>query len=380
MLVKASHEICSSLQRSKALFVAYAYLDPKRSKDQRQTPARRPYDYSFDIMHTPLSILLRHRFLKIFVAALAFAATHVATAQEAWPARPIRVLVGFSPGGSNDIVARLIAPKLANALGKQVVIDNRPGAGGNIATETMLKSPADGYTLMICTPGMLSILPLLQKMSFNPQTDIIPVTLIANTPYVALVNSSLPIHNVTELIAYAKANPGKLNYASSGNGTTGHLAGEMFKLRAGVDIVHVPYKGTGQAIADLLGGQVSLIFDQPISSIQYAKSGKLRVLGLADTHRLKSLPEVPTFAESGVKDFNPVPWTGLCAAKGTPPAIIARLQKEVQQVLRQPDISQRLQQDGMEVVGSSPEQFREFLQHDKQKWANVIKAANVTLN
>lgn len=325
-----------------------------------------------------LSILPRAARLAAGVALLAV--THAAMAQDAWPTRPIRILVGFSPGGSNDIVARLIAPKLADALGKQVLIDNRPGAGGSIAAETMIKAPADGYTLMICTPGTLTIQPFLQKMSFDAQTDIVPVTLIANTPYVALVNASLPIHNVKELIAYARANPGKLNYASSGNGTTGHLAGEMFKLRTGVDIVHVPYKGTGQAIADLLGGQVSLIFDQPISSLQYAKSGKLRVIGVAAAQRLGSLPDVPTFAEAGVKDFEPVPWTGLCAARGTPAPIVARLQKEVQQVLRQPEIAQRLQQDGMEVVGSSPEKFRDFLQADKQKWSGVIKAANVALN
>ena len=319
--------------------------------------------------------------IPVLLAAGLFLATgQAAVAQDTYPNRPVRILVGFSPGGSNDIVARLIAPKLAETLGKQVLIDNRPGAGGNIAADTMLKAPADGHTLMICTTGMLSIQPYLQKMSYDPQTDIIPVSLIANTPYVALVNASLPIHDVKELIAYAKANPGKLNYASSGNGTAGHLAGEMLKLRTGIDIVHVPYKGTGQAMADLLGGQVSLIFDQPISSLQYAKSGKLRVLGVAATRRLDGLPDVPTFAEAGVTAFDPVAWTGLCAAKGTPAPIIARLQKEVQQVLRQPEIAQRLKQDGMEVVGSTPEKFREFLVTDKRKWSEVIKAANVTMN
>ena len=325
----------------------------------------------------------RPHFLKLLFACAALAAASAASAAsavESWPTRPIRILVGFSPGGSNDIVARLIAPKLSDALGRQVLIDNRPGAGGSIAADTMLKAPADGHTIMICTTGMLSIQPSLQKMSYDAQADIVPVSLIANTPYVALVNASLPIHNVKELIAYAKANPGKLNYASSGNGTAGHLAGEMLKLRAGVDIVHVPYKGTGQAMADLLGGQVSLIFDQPISSMQYAKSGKLRVLGVAAAHRLEGLPDVPTFAEAGIKDFEPVAWTGLCAPKGTPAPVVARLQKEVQQVLQQPDIAQRLQQDGMEVVGNSPEKFREFLKADKQKWVGVIKAANITVN
>ncbi len=317
--------------------------------------------------------------LRLIAAGLPLLAT-AAQGAEAYPSKPIRILVGFSPGGSNDIVARLLAPKLSEALGQQILVDNRPGAGGNIAADMMLKAPADGHTLMICTTGMLSIQPSLQKMSYDPQTDIIPVSLIANTPYIALINASLPIHSVKELIAYAKANPGKLNFASSGNGTAGHLAGEMLRLRAGINIVHVPYKGTGQAMTDLLGGQVSLIFDQPISSLPYAKSGKLRVLGVAALQRLKSLPDVPTFVESGVPGFDPVAWTGLCAAKGTPVNVVARLQREVAQVLQQPEISQRLSQDGMEVVGSTSDKFREFLVLDKRKWAGVIKEANVTLN
>ncbi|EHP41544.1 hypothetical protein OR16_19305 [Cupriavidus basilensis OR16] len=317
--------------------------------------------------------------LRLIAAGLPLFAT-AAHGEPTYPSRPIRILVGFSPGGSNDIVARLLAPKLSEALGQQVLIDNRPGAGGNIAADTMLKAPADGHTLMICTTGMLSIQPSLQKVSYDPQTDIIPVSLIANTPYIALVNAALPIHNVKELIAYAKANPGKLNFASSGNGTAGHLAGEMLKLRAGINIVHVPYKGTGQAMTDLLGGQVSLIFDQPISSLPYAKSGKLRVLGVASLQRLQSLPDVPTFAESGVPGFDPVAWTGLCAARGTPASVVARLQHDVAQVLRQPEIAQRLSQDGMEVVGSTSDKFREFLVSDKRKWLSVIKEANVTLN
>lgn len=317
--------------------------------------------------------------LRLIAAGLPLLATAVQGA-DAYPTKPIRILVGFSPGGSNDIVARLIAPKLSDALGQQVIVDNRPGAGGNIAADTMLRAPADGHTLMICTTGMLSIQPYLQKMTYDPQADIVPVSLIANTPYIALVNAALPVHNVKDLVAYAKANPGKLNFASSGNGTAGHLAGEMLKLRAGIDLVHVPYKGTGQAMTDLLGGQVGLIFDQPISSLPYAKSGKLRVLGVASLHRLQSLPDVPTFAESGVPGFDPVAWTGLCAAKGTPAAVVARLQREVAQVLRQPDIAQRLNQDGMEVIGSTSDKFREFLATDKRKWAGVIKEANITLN
>ncbi|CAN7450770.1 Bug family tripartite tricarboxylate transporter substrate binding protein [Polaromonas sp. LjRoot131] len=300
-----------------------------------------------------------------------------ALASDAFPSKPVRILVGFSPGGSNDIVARLIAPKLSEGLGQQVVIDNKPGAGGNIAASAMLSAPADGHTLMMCTTGTLSIQPHLIKAPFNPETDLLPVTQIANAPYLLLVNAALPVKDVKELVAYAKAKPGIINFASSGNGTGGHLAGEMLKARAGIDIVHVPYKGTGQAMTDLLAGQVSMIFDQPVSSMSYAQSGKLRILAVASPRRLPALPDVPTVAESGIPAFDPVTWTGLCAAKGTPAAAIERMQREVAKVLAMPEISKRLVQDGLEPVGSTPQKFREFLAADKRKWGGVIKESNI---
>jgi tripartite-type tricarboxylate transporter receptor subunit TctC len=300
-----------------------------------------------------------------------------ALASDAFPSKPVRILVGFSPGGSNDIVARLIAPKLSEGLGQQVVIDNKPGAGGNIAASAMLSAPADGHTLMMCTTGTLSIQPHLIKAPFNPETDLLPVTQIANAPYLLLVNAALPVKDVKELVAYARAKPGIINFASSGNGTGGHLAGEMLKARAGIDIVHVPYKGTGQAMTDLLAGQVSMIFDQPVSSMPYAQSGKLRILAVASPRRLPALPDVPTVAESGIPAFDPVTWTGLCAAKGTPAAAIERMQREVAKVLAMPEISKRLVQDGLEPVGSTPQKFREFLVADKRKWGGVIKESNV---
>lgn len=301
-----------------------------------------------------------------------------ALAADPFPTKPVRILVGFSPGGSNDMVARLIAPKLAEGLGQQVVIDNKPGAGGNIAASALLAAPADGHTLLMCTTGTLSIQPqLLKSMPFNPQTDLLPVTQIANAPYILLVNSALPVKNVKELVAYAKQKPGDLNFASSGNGTGGHLAGEMLKSRAGINIVHVAYKGTGQAMTDVLGGQVSMIFDQPVSSMQYARAGKLRVLAVASGRRLTAFPDVPTVTESGVPDFEPVTWTGICASKNTPPAAIERVQREIAKVLAMPEISQRLAQDGLEPVGSTPEKFREFLAADKRKWERVIKDADI---
>lgn len=313
----------------------------------------------------------------LVAASVALAGLCAALPAAAFPTKPVRIVVGFSPGGSNDIVARLIGPKLAELLGQQVVIENRPGAGGAIAIQAVLSSPADGHTLSMCTTGSFSIQPHLGPMAFNPEADLVPVTQIANAPYVLLVHNSLPAKTVKDFVAYAKQNPGKLNFASSGNATGGHLAGEMFKAQAGVNLVHVPYKGTSQAVADLLSGQVQVIFDQPVSSMQYVRSGQLRVLGVGALKRLGAYPEVPTIQEAGVAGFDPVTWTGLCAAKGTPPAVVARLQADVAKVLAQPEINRKLVQDGLEPVGSTPEQFRAFLAADKAKWGRIIQQANV---
>ncbi|MGJ7545575.1 Bug family tripartite tricarboxylate transporter substrate binding protein [Variovorax sp. LT1R16] len=323
---------------------------------------------------------LRSLLRTLISVAATIAVVSPAMANDPFPSKPVRIVVGFSPGGSNDIVARLLAPKLAEGLGQQVLVENKPGAGGNIAAQTMLGAPPDGHTLMMCTTGTVSIQPHLTKAPFNPETDLLPVTLIANAPYLLLVNASIPATTVKELISYAKSHPGQLNFASSGNATGGHLAGEMFKSKAGVDIVHVPYKGTGQAMTDLLAGQISIIFDQAVSSMPYAKSGKLRILGVASPQRLKGLPEVPTISESGVPNFDPVTWTGLCAAKGTPAAAILRVQQEVAKVLATPEISQKLIAAGLEPVASTPEQFRAFLAADKIKWGTVIKDAGVKVD
>ncbi|MES2184795.1 MAG: tripartite tricarboxylate transporter substrate binding protein [Pseudomonadota bacterium] len=312
-------------------------------------------------------------------AALALSLAAPAAAQ-GFPSKPVRIVVGFSPGGSNDIVARLIAPKLGEALGQPVFIENKPGAGGNIAASAVLAAPADGHTLLMCTTGVLSIQPFLyKKLPFDPEHDIVPVTQIANAPYLLLVSAALPVKNVPELIAYAKQHPGALNFASSGNGTGGHLAGEMLKSKAGIDMVHVAYKGTGTAMSDVLSGQVGLIFDQPVSSMPNVKAGTLRALAIASPRRLPSLPNLPTVSESGVPDFDPVTWTGLCAARNTPQAAIDRIQQEVAKVIATPEIAQRLVQDGLEPVGSKPEEFRRFLAADKRKWGNAVRQAGITL-
>ncbi len=326
---------------------------------------------------------MQRSFLSSVLAAFALCATVAAPragAADAFPTRPVRIVVGFSPGGSNDIVARVIAPRLSEALGQSVIIENRPGAGGNIAASAVLAAPADGHTLLMCTTGTLSIQPhLMASMPFDSEKDLVPVTQIANAPYLLLVNPQLPAKNVRELIDYAKARPGELNFASSGNGTGGHLAGEMFKSRAGVDMVHIAYKGTGTAMADVLSGQISVMFDQPVSSMPNVRAGKLRALAVASLRRLPGLPDVPTVAESGLPGFDPVTWTGLCAAKGTPQAAIDRVQREVAKVIALPEVSQRLVQDGLEPVGSTPQQFRGFLVADKRKWGAVIEQGRIKL-
>ncbi len=242
----------------------------------------------------------------------------------------------------------------------------------------MLGAPADGHTLLMCTTGTLSIQPhILKSMPFDPEKDIAPVTQVVGAPYMLMVNATLPVTSVKELISYAKRKPGEINFASSGTGTGGHLAGEMLKSRAGIDIVHVAYKGTGQAMTDLIAGQVSMIFDQPVSSMQYARSGKLRALAVASPRRLAAFPDIPTVTEAGVPDFEPVTWAGICAAKNTPPAVVDRIQREFAKVLAMPEIAKRLTADGLEPVGSTPEQFRAFLAADKRKWGRVVKDADV---
>ncbi|WPG41322.1 tripartite tricarboxylate transporter substrate binding protein [Variovorax sp. EBFNA2] len=318
------------------------------------------------------------KLLSVLVVGTVCLGTAAAQGVDAFPSKPVKILVGFSPGGSNDVVARLIAPELSKGLGQSILIENRPGAGGNIAASAMLGAPADGHTLLMCTTGTLSIQPhILKSMPFDPEKDIAPVTQVVGAPYMLMVNATLPVTSVKELVSYAKRKPGEINFASSGTGTGGHLAGEMLKSRAGIDIVHVAYKGTGQAMTDLIAGQVSMIFDQPVSSMQYARSGKLRALAVASPRRLAAFPDIPTVTEAGVPDFEPVTWAGICAAKNTPPAVVDRIQREIAKVLAMPEIAKRLTADGLEPVGSTPEQFRAFLAADKRKWGRVVKDADV---
>jgi len=322
--------------------------------------------------YTNLSSAMRAMMLTAMLACSAFA-TPAAYAQQAFPHKTLRLVVGFSPGGSNDIIARLLAPILEAELGQTVIVENKPGASGNIAADYVLKSPPDGHMVFMCTTGTMSIQPFLpQPMPFDVK-NITTITQIAKTPYLIVVNAGLPVSSVPELIAYAKQYPGKLNFASSGNGGTQHLGTEMFAQKTGIDIVHVPYKGSGQALIDLAGGQVSLLFEQAISAAPHLGSGKIRALAVAGRERLAGLPDLPATGELGLGDFDPSSWMGLCTAPGVSADIVARWQQALAKALAAPDIKARFLAEGILAVGSTPAEFAAFLAKDRERWGTLAK-------
>jgi tripartite-type tricarboxylate transporter receptor subunit TctC len=312
-------------------------------------------------------------------AALSLAATLAilasqAAAADAYPARAIRFVVAFPPGGGTDIIARSIAQKLAERLAQQVVVDNRPGAGGNIGTDIVAKSAPDGYTLLMGSAGPLAInASLFGKMPFDPIKDLAPVTLAASTPNVLVVHPSLPAATVKELIALARAKPGEINFASSGHGTPAHLAGELFNSMAGVKMVHVPYKGAAPALADLLGGQVQLMFSTMPPALPHVKDGKLRALAVTSAKRSPATPALPTVDEIALPGFEANTWHGVVAPAGTPAAIVARLNREIVAILHMPEVVERLSGQGAEALGSTPEEFAAYIRSETIKWAKVVK-------
>ena len=312
----------------------------------------------------------KHLFLLGIISSLAVAFN---TAAQVFPSKSIRILVGFAPGGSTDILARVIAQEMSKNIGQQVVVDNRPGAGGNIAAELVSKAPPDGYTLHACTTGVFAIQPFLySKLPYDPEKGIAPVTQTGSLPYIVVTHPSLPVKNVREFIAFVKARPGEINYASSGIGTASHLSAALFASSAGLKMVHVPYKGTGNAMSDLLAGQVVMIFDQPVSSLPHIQAGKLRVLGISSTC-FPTLKEIPTIAEQGLPGFEAISWAGICAPGGTPKPIIDRVYSEVAKTLKVPEIRDRLLRDGIEPIGSTPEQYAEHIKKEMVKWSKVVK-------
>ncbi len=313
-------------------------------------------------------------------AALSLAATlaaltpQAAAAADAYPAKPIRFVVAFPPGGGTDIIARSIAQKLAERIAQQVVVDNRPGAGGNIGTDIVAKSAPDGYTILMGSAGPLAInASLFAKMPFDPIKDLAPVTLAASTPNVLVVHPSLPARTVKELIALARARPGEINFASSGHGTPAHLAGELFNSMAGVKLVHVPYKGAAPALADLLGGQVQIMFSTMPPALPHVKDGKLRALAVTSRKRSPATPELPTIDEAALPGFEAITWHGVVVPVGTPAAIIARLNREIVAVLHLPDVVERLSNQGAEALGSTPEEFASYIRSESIKWAKVVR-------
>jgi tripartite-type tricarboxylate transporter receptor subunit TctC len=296
---------------------------------------------------------------------------------QAYPERPVRLIVPLSAGGSADIVGRQIAQKLSERLGQQFVIDNRPGAGSLIGTEVAARAPRDGYTLLLAGSSFTTAPSLQRKLPYDPLKDFTPITMAAAAPGLLVVNPSVPVRTVQDLVALARAKPGQLNYASPGVGTSPHFAGALFNLMAGVDMVHIPYKGAGPAVTDLVGGQVQVSFASMPSVIAQAKSGKLRAVAVTGLKRSAALPDLPTVSESGLKGFETSSWQGFFAPAGTPAPIVARLYREIASVVRLPEVVAQLAQDGSEPVASSPEVFAKWLPGELAKWKKVAAAANM---
>jgi tripartite-type tricarboxylate transporter receptor subunit TctC len=295
-----------------------------------------------------------------------------------YPNRPIRIVVVSTPGGSVDTMARVVGPKLAERWGQQVIVDNRPGAGGAIAAELVARSPADGYTLIMGTVASLATNVSLRKsLPYDPVRDFAPITLVATQNLMLLIHPSIPAKSVKELVALAKRQPGQLSFASAGNGTGGHLSGELFKLLAGIDMLHVPYKGVAPALIDVISGQVSMTFASILSGHPHARSGKLRALAVTGAKRSPAVPELPTMIEAGVKGYESATWYGLLAPAGTPPDIVAKLNAEVVAILKQPETHERLSKEGADPVGNTPAEFGKFIRSEIAKWGKVIKAAGI---
>jgi len=315
--------------------------------------------------------------MKATIPAAALAATLLcavpgATAQS-YPVKSIRVISGFPPGSGADITARVIGARLGEALGQQVVVDNRPGAGSNIAAEIAAKSPADGYTLFIGTVANTINATLYAKLPFDFARDFAPVALTTAAPNVLVVHPSVPAKSDKELIALAKSRPGQLNFASAGTGTAPHLSGELFNAMAGVRMVHIPYKGSPPAVTDLLAGEVALMFSPSSTVLPHVKTGRLRALAVTTATRLPSLPELPTVAESGLKGYETITWFGFVAPARTPPAVVTRLNGEIVKVLALPEVRSPFAIQGIEVIGGTPEQFASYIRDEITKWAKVIR-------
>ncbi|HTN50093.1 MAG TPA: tripartite tricarboxylate transporter substrate binding protein [Burkholderiaceae bacterium] len=326
--------------------------------------------------------MLRRVLAAVALAAAAFTPAHAQT----WPSKPVRIIVPFPPGGTTDIVARVIGVELQKMWQQPVVIENRPGAGGNIGADVVAKSAPDGYTLLMGTVGTHAINQALYtqsggKMPFDPVRDFVPITLVAGVPNVMVVNAKLPVNTAAEFIVYAKERPGQLNMASSGNGTSIHLSGELFKTVTGVYMVHFPYRGSAPALTDLLAGNMTVMFDNLPSALPHIRSGKLKALAVTSRARSPALPNVPTVEEAaGLKGFEASSWFGLFAPAGTPRSIVDKVQTDVARALSNPEVRERFTGQGADPGGNSPEQFAAFIKAETDKWSRVVKFSNAKVD
>jgi tripartite-type tricarboxylate transporter receptor subunit TctC len=298
-------------------------------------------------------------------------------ATDAYPARPVRVIVGLAPGGATDIQTRLFAQKLSDSLGRPFVVENRTGAGGTVAYAHVAKSAPDGYTLLGVAGGYTITPVVYSKLAYDPVKDFAPISLVVQAPFLLLTHPSLPVKSVTDLLALARAKPGALDCASAGHGTSTHMAFELFRALTGVKITHVPYKGTGQSLVDVMSGQVHMLFGNVLSSLPHARAGRLRALAVTTARRSAVLPDLPTIAEAGVPGYENSTWHGWLAPAGTPPAILNRLNAELVRSTRSPDVVERLAPDGGEPVGSTPEQFGRHIAGELARWGKLVREAGI---
>ena len=324
---------------------------------------------------------MKRRTLLCACAAVTATLTATAAPAQQYPTKPVRMVIGFAPGGGTDIIGRIVAQKLAEGLGQPVLPDNRGGASGQLGAEIVAKAPPDGHTIMMAHIAAIAILPsLVPKLPYEPARDFAPVSLVAIGPNLLVVHPSLPVKTVKDLIAFGRARPGELQYATSGAGTIQHLAGELFKLHAKVDMLHVPYKGSGPALVDVMAGQVHMIFDSVPAVLPHVKSGRLRAVAVTSAKRFSLLPEIPTVSEGGLPGFDMNTWWGLVVPAGPGSAqVVTRLATETRKILAQRDVRERIAGVGAETVGSTPEEFAAYIRAERAKYAKVIKDANIKL-
>ena len=317
-----------------------------------------------------------HHIAKL-VTVVVFGLSACAAGAQSYPVKPVRVVVSFPAGAGVDIVARTVTPRLTEAFGQQFIVDNRAGASGNLGAEVAAHAAPDGYTLLFTPASVASSQALYQKLGYNLERDLVPISIVASAPFVLVVHPSLPVKNVNDLIAMAKAKPGQLLYASTGNGGSPHLASELFKLQAKIDIVHIPYKGTPPAVVDLIAGQVSMMFANTLSVLPYVNSGRLHALAISSAKRSAAAPALPTIAESGMPGFETSTWFGMMAPTGTPADIVTRLGSALRKIVQTKTVADALIAQGADPIGSTAEEFQARIKSDIDKWARTIKAAGV---